>query len=170
MSNLQKLFKLGGHKAPRPPRRDYEDSEDSENDESYLDPTTVHPTTSPMAGPVMPSYPPPRPYNTPHSPASRRVQDPGKRASVPITFGQMNHPPVPRARSNRPQSAEHLQTGKAPIPTQRLGVKVRVSFIFSCFCLWYLPVNNCRGGSYIFISLSLVKSTGILLVYFLHSC
>ena len=119
--------KLGGGKAPKTPRRDYEDtrsnSDDSENDESYLDPATVHPTSSPASGPVMPSYPPPRPN---HSPANRRVQDPGKRASVPVTFGQMNKAPVPRARSQRPQSAEHLQQGKAPVPSQRL----KVSFIY----------------------------------------
>ena len=114
---------MGGGKAPRPPRRDYDEnrssSEDSENDESYLDPATVHPTSSPT-GPVMPSYPPPRPN---HSPANRRVQDP-KRSSVPVTFDQMNKHPVPRARSQRPQSAEHFQPGKAPVPSQRLGVKV----------------------------------------------
>ena len=127
MSNIGKLFKLGG-KAPRPPRRDYDEnrssSEGSEDDESYLDPATVHPTSSPNATPVqMPSYPPPRPN---HSPANRRVHaDAVKRVSVPVTFDQMKKPPVPKTRSQRPQSAEHLQPGKGPIPAQRLlGVKV----------------------------------------------
>ena len=129
MSHLGSYLKgkLGGSKAPKPPRRDYDDnrsnSDDSENDESYLDPATVHPTSSPATGPVMPSYPPPRPN---HSPSNRRVQDPGKRASVPVTFGQMNKAPVPRARPQRPQSAEHLKDGK-PVPSQRL----KVSFIYT---------------------------------------
>lgn len=126
MSNIGKLFKIGGNKAPRPPRRDYDEnrssSEGSEDDESYLDPQTVHPTSSPNSAPVqMPSYPPPRPN---HSPANRRVHDAGKRASVPVTFDQMNKPPVPKARSQRPQSAEHLKPGKGPIASQRLGLKV----------------------------------------------
>lgn len=130
MSNIGKLFKLGG-KAPRPPRRDYDEnrssSECSEDDESYLDPATVHPTSSPTSSPVqMPSYPPPRPN---HSPANRRVNDASKRASVPVTFGQMNKPPVPKARSQRPQSAELLQPGKGSIPGQRLGVKVWLELV-----------------------------------------
>lgn len=136
--------KLGGSKAPKPPRRDYDgdrsNSDDSENDESYLDPTTVHPT-SPAHGPIMPSYPPPRPN---HSPATRRVQDPGKRASVPVTFDSQNRAPVPRARSQRPQSAEHLQLGKVPVPSQRL--KVGLSLILVSYALVlsiyrYLPVK-----------------------------
>lgn len=132
MSNIGKLFKIGGSKAPRPPRRDYDEnrssSECSEDDESYLDPATVHPTSSPTTPPVvMPSYPPPRPN---HSPANRRVHDAGKRASVPVTFGQMNKPPVPKARAPRPQSAEHLQAGKGHFPSQRF--KVWLTHICKC--------------------------------------
>jgi len=86
----------------------------------------VHPTSSPNSTPVqMPSYPPPRPN---HSPANRRVHDVGKRASVPVTFDQMTKPPVPKARSQRPQSAEHLKSGKGLVVSQRLGLKVCGSF------------------------------------------
>lgn len=130
MSHLGKLFKHKGHKAPTPPRKDYDGtksgSDESDNDEGYLDPVAVHPTTDPataVQSVQMPSYPPPRPN---HSPSSRRVQDPGKRASVPIGLvAQLSRPPVPKARSQRPQSAEHLQGGKTPIPAQRLGLKIQ---------------------------------------------
>lgn len=110
--------KLGGYKAPKPPRRDYEgnrsQSDDSENDESYLDPTTVHPTDAPAGGPIMPSYPPPRPN---HSPGSHRVQDQTKRDSVPVTFGQQNKPTA-KPRSHRPQSAEDGLQGRGQLPNQ----------------------------------------------------
>ena len=137
MSHLGKLFKHKGHKAPTPPRKDYDGtksgSDESENDEGYLDPVAVHPTTDPataVQSVQMPSYPPPRPN---HSPSSRRVQDPGKRASGPIGLvAQLSRPPVPKARSQRPQSAEHLQGGKTPIPAQRLGLKVRLHACTSC--------------------------------------
>lgn len=122
MSNIGKLFKIKGTKPPKPPRRDYDEnrssSDLSEEDESYLDPATVHPTSSPNESPVMPSYPPPRPN---HSPANRRVHDAGKRASVPVTFGQSTK----TARSQRPQSAEHLQQGKMLVPGQRSGFKLQ---------------------------------------------
>lgn len=129
MSNIGKLFKIKGTRPPRPPKRDYDEnrssSDCSEDDESYSDPATVHPTLSPNESPVMPSYPPPRPN---HSPANRRVHDAGKRASVPVTFGQSIKP----TRSQRPQSAELLQQGKMPVPGPRFGSKVR-NYFLSCY-------------------------------------
>lgn len=112
--------KLGGHKAPRPPRRDYDGSrshsEDSESEESYLDPTTVHPTEAPVDCPIMPSYPPPRPN---HSPVNHhRVQDPSKRCSFPVMGVQQNRPPIAGTKSHRPQSAEHVQLVKSQVPNQ----------------------------------------------------
>lgn len=122
--------KLGGHKAPRPPRRDYDGnrshSDDSENDESYLDPATVHPTEAPVEGPIMPSYPPPRPN---HSPVNHnRVQDPSKRSSVPVMSVQQNRSPIAGTKSHRPQSAEHVQLVKSQNPNQTPKVS------FSHFC------------------------------------
>ena len=126
MSNLGKFFKLGGAKAPKPPRRDYDDSrsssEYSEDEDSYLDPTMVHPTSSPTDGPApvqMPTYPPPRPN---HLPAARRIQDSAKRASVPVTFGQSPKASQAKSRPQRPQSAEHLQPVGKPVPVQRSGI------------------------------------------------
>lgn len=163
MSHLGKLFKHKGHKAPTPPRKDYDGtksgSDESENDEGYLDPVAVHPTTDPTTAVQMPSYPPPRPN---HSPSSRRVQDPGKRASVPITLAQLSRPPVPKARTQRPQSAELLQAGKTPIPAQRLGLKVRLH-VRHVVLLWYLPVCRAKYINYS-LTISMQKVEGSFLL------